>query len=46
MFSLPSLQTWLEKINLPELHDSFVDSGYDDLEQIYYLMSTNYALND
>ena len=46
MFSLPHLSNWLEKINLSELHDNFVHSGYDDLEQIYNLMGTNYPITD
>ena len=46
MFALPSLTQWLEKLNLPELMDNFMESGYDDLEQIYWLMTTNYAISD
>jgi hypothetical protein len=42
----PSLAEWLTKINLSDLHTKFVQAGYDDLELIYYLMSTNYALHD
>lgn len=46
MFALPDLQQWLQKLNLIELYDQFMESGYDDLEQIYWLMTTNYPISD
>jgi hypothetical protein len=33
-------------MSVSELLPHFVDSGYDDLDEIYYLMTTNYALTD
>ena len=46
MFALPNIKQWLEKLNLSDLYDQFMESGYDDLEQIYWLMTTNYPISD
>jgi hypothetical protein len=40
------LQDWLTGMNVGDLFPLFLDSGYDDLDEIYYLMTTNYALTD
>ena len=45
-FSYPCLKDWLEIINLGDLYGNFVASGYDDYEEILYLMTTGYALTD
>ena len=46
LYSYPALKDWLEIINLGDLHPNFVASGYDDYEEILYLMTTGYALTD
>ena len=33
-------------MNISELLPNFIESGYDDLDEIYYLMGTNYAMTD
>jgi len=33
-------------MNIAELLPNFMESGYDDLDEIYYLMGTNYAMTD
>lgn len=43
---LPTLQQWLDSLNLAHLMNSFVDSGFDDLEQLLGLMHTRYIVTD
>jgi len=40
------LEDWLVGMNISELLPNFIDSGYDDLDEICYLMGTNYPLTD
>ena len=40
------LEDWLIGMNIAELLPNFMESGYDDLDEIYYLMGTNYAMTD
>ena len=44
--SLPTMQQWLDSLNLAHLMNSFVDSGFDDLEQLLGLMHTRYIVTD
>lgn len=43
---LPTLQHWLDLLNLPHLYSQFVDTGYDDLEHLLALMHTRYLVTD
>jgi hypothetical protein len=45
-YTYPHLKDWLESISLGSLYKTFVDSGYDDFEEILYLMTTGYPLTD
>ena len=40
------LEDWLVGMNISELLPNFIDSGYDDLDEICYLMGTSYPLTD
>ena len=42
----PDLKDWLDGISLGQLHPKFVESGYEDHEQIMFLMTSDFALND
>ncbi|CAG9321621.1 unnamed protein product [Blepharisma stoltei] len=42
----PSLDIWLESINLSQLLKKFHDSGYDDIDHLMLLMSSNYPITD
>jgi hypothetical protein len=42
----PSLESWLGSIGLEELYPQFIEAGYDDFEQILFLMDTNFSIND
>ena len=47
--SIPSrnhIEDWLTGMNISELLPNFIESGYDDLDEICYLMGTNYPLTD
>lgn len=43
---LPTLQHWLDLLNLQHLYCQFVDAGYDDLEHLLALMHTRYLITD
>ena len=43
---LPTLQHWLDLLNLSHLYSQFVDTGYDDLEHLLALMHTRYMVTD
>jgi hypothetical protein len=45
-YNFPQLKEWLESISLSSLYNSFVASGYDDYEEIMYLMQSNYPVTD
>lgn len=40
------LKDWLMKINLPGCYKLFIDNGFVNLEQISYLMNSDYPLTD
>jgi hypothetical protein len=42
----PTLQQWLKSIGLESLYPNFQAAGYDDFEQVIFLMDTNFSLND
>lgn len=44
--SLPTMQQWLDSLNLAHLMNLFVDSGFDDLEHLLALMHTRYIVTD
>jgi len=45
-YSFPDLKGWLETINLGSLFPKFVEAGYDDYEELLYLMTTDYPITD
>ena len=42
----PSLKNWLQGINLGSLLPKFIESGYDNYEELLFLMTTPYAVTD
>lgn len=46
ILSATDLSQWLDSMDFPEYFHLFVEAGYDDLEQIFVLMNSNYVIND
>lgn len=46
LFNVPSLKAWLEKLNLADLYQDFVDSGYDDMEHNLALMNSDWPITE
>ena len=44
--AVPSLKEWLYKINLQGTFGMFVEAGFCDVEQMVFLMNTNYQITD
>jgi hypothetical protein len=42
----PSLREWLRGLKLDSLHESLVDAGYDEYDQLVTQMYSRYPLND
>lgn len=42
----PSLQRWLEGLNLEHLYPLFIDAGYEELEHMLVLMNTSFEITD
>jgi hypothetical protein len=44
--SLPTLRSWLDGLGLLNLHSVLTRSGFDDLEQLLFLMNTAFPITD
>ena len=44
MLNMPGLERWLESLNLKELYSLFVEAGYDELDQMIYLMNSPWEI--
>jgi hypothetical protein len=44
--SLPTLQSWLDGLGLQNYHSVFTRSGFDELEQLLFLMNTVFPITD
>lgn len=44
MLNMPGLDKWLESLNLKNLHSIFTEAGYDDLDQMLYLMNSPWEI--
>ena len=42
----PTLEKWLESINLAHLYSNFYNNGYEDMNSLVTIMQSNYALTD
>jgi hypothetical protein len=45
-YNHPQLKDWLESISLGSLYTLFINTGYDDYEEILYLMQSSYPITD
>ena len=44
VINMPTLEKWLERLNLKESFKLFVDAGYDDLEEMLGIVGTNWEI--
>lgn len=44
VLNVPSLETWLETLNLKEMFYKFIENGYDDLEDMIAIMNTAWEI--
>lgn len=42
--NMPGLDRWLENLNLKDVHQLFIDAGYDELEEILQLMNSPWEI--
>ena len=44
ILNVPELHSWLEQLNLKDLHNHFIDAGYDSLEEIIKIMNSPWEI--
>jgi hypothetical protein len=44
--ALAQIEDWLSSMNLSEHLHNFINTGYDDLEELHYLTMSNYPITD